>query len=820
MQGMIGTRPETVALPEPSEDRLSGSLFVRPFRTIGAGDVAIVGGKNAALGEMYRELGGLGVLVPNGFAVTADAYRHVLDRADAWPALHAALDDLDPHDVAGSRARAARAYETVRTAPLPADLAAQIVAAYRELEQQYCRDVAVAVRSSATAEDLPTASFAGQHVTFLNVRGSAMVLEAYAGCLASLFLERAIYYRIDNGFDHFKVALSVGIMKMVRSDEAASGVAFTIDTESGFRDVVFVTASYGLGENIVQGAVDPDEFYVHKPTYEAGYRAVLRRRIGTKARRLVYGAGSGLETTTRNEDTPLADRARASLSDDEVLALAGACLTIERHFSARAGTPVAMDVEWAKDGPDGRIFIVQARPETAVSQRPIGFETYRLTAKAPPLVSGRAVGSKIACGPTRVVRGDADLAAFRPGEVLVAETTTPDWEPVMKQAAAIVTDRGGRTCHAAIVARELGIPAVVGTGSATAMLADGGDVTVSCADGDDGHVYAGRLAFTVDRSDAVRLAPLPTKLMLTVGDPAAAFTHALLPNDGVGLARMEFVVANEIGVHPMALVHPEKITDPAVAAAIAARTAGYARPADYFVRKLAEGVGTIGAAFYPKPVVVRMSDFKSNEYAALLGGAPFEPVEDNPMIGLRGAARYTHPIYAEAFALECEAMIRVRNTMGLRNVILMIPFCRRVEEAQRVVARMGELGLRRGENGLQLYVMCEIPNNVVQIDAFSQHFDGFSIGSNDLTQLVLGVDRDSELVAFDFDERDPGVMEMLRLAVVGAKRNGRYVGICGQAPSDYPEVARFLIDLKIDSISLNPDSIVRTAAALAATYAT
>lgn len=790
--------------------------YLRWFADISNSDVATVGGKNAALGEMYRAVTPLGVRIPNGFAVTADAYRDILTRAHAWSALHEELDGIDPANVGDVARRAARAYEIVAAAPLPADVEAEIRDAYRALAHEYGSDLRVAIRSSATAEDLPTASFAGQHASFLNVAGEAMVLEAYRKCLASLFLERAVHYRIDQGFDHFKVALSVGIMKMVRSDLAASGVAFTLDTESGFRDVVFITGSYGLGENIVQGTVDPDEFYVHKPTYEAGFRAVLRRSIGAKEKKLVFGDAAQLDRTTKNVETTREERARACIADDDVLEIAGACIAIERHMSARAGHAMPMDVEWAKDGVDGRLYIVQARPETVASQRSTRtIEEYVLPAHAQAIVTGRAVGSKIASGAVRNVGSAADLAVFRPGDVLVAQTTAPDWEPVMKTASAIVTDRGGRTCHAAIVARELGIPAVVGTSLATKVLRDGTAVTVSCAQGDTGHVYAGVLPFEVRHVDVQALPKLPVEIMLTLGDPERAFANAMLPNDGVGLVRIEFIVSDEIGIHPMALAHPERL-DEQTRSEIARRTSGFASAAEYFVQKLSEGVATIAAAFYPKPVVVRMSDFKSNEYARLLGGAVFEVHEENPMIGFRGASRYAHPAYADGFALECAAMRRVRDQMGLANVILMVPFCRRVDEGERVVKRMDELGLRRGVNGLQIYVMCEIPNNVIQIDAFSRIFDGFSIGSNDLTQLVLGVDRDSEIVAFDFDERDEGMREMLRQTIVGAKRNGRYVGICGQAPSDYPELAEFLMNLGIDSISLNPDSVVKTIVALGA----
>ena len=792
-------------------DRLAESAFIRPFRAISNADVALVGGKNASLGEMYRALTPLGVQIPNGFAVTAEAYRHVLTLGGVWEKLHAALDGLDPKKVADLEVRAKRAHDAVLAAPLPDDLIAQIVAAYHALQEQYGEDLSVAVRSSATAEDLPTASFAGQHASFLNVRGEAMLLQAYRACIASLFLERAVHYRIDQGFDHFKVALSVGIMKMVRSDRASSGVAFTLDTESGFRDVVFITGSYGLGENVVQGTVDPDEYFVFKPTFGQGFHTVLRRRLGSKERSLVLSGGDTLETTTQNVATPEAARRRFCLEDCEVTRLAQQCIAVERHYSELAGHPAPMDIEWAKDGTDGEIYLVQARPETVASRRELRvIDEYIVKAEEKPLVSGRAVGSAIAFGPVRVVASETDLDAFRPGEVLVAQTTTPDWEPVMKIASAIVTDRGGRTCHAAIVARELGIPAVVGSGSATQVLRNGEEVTVSCAQGEEGRVYRGRVPFEVRHVDVGALPRPATKLMLMLGDPDSAFARSMLPNDGVGLARIEFIVSDEVRIHPMALVHPERVIDAEAVKTIAGLTSTYSSPQEYFVRNLAEGVGTIAAAFYPKPVIVRMSDFKSNEYAQLIGGAAFEPVESNPMLGLRGASRYTHPAYAEAFALECAAMKRVRDEMGLRNVILMIPFCRRVDEAERVIARMAELGLRRGENGLQIYVMCEIPNNVIQIDAFSQHFDGFSIGSNDLTQLVLGVDRDSDLVAPEFDERDPGVMEMLRQTVAGAKRNGRAVGICGQAPSDYPEIAKFLVGLGIDSISLNPDSVLKT----------
>lgn len=786
----------------------TNSGYIRWFSELGVADVPLVGGKNASLGEMVRELAPCGVRVPDGFAVTAAGYRHVLDQADAWPRLHDALAGLDADDVGDLARRARRAREIVFGAALPPDLQAQISAAYARLRAEYGEQLTLAVRSSATAEDLPTASFAGQHETFLNISGEAQLLDAVRRCFASLFKDRAIRYRIDNGFDHFKVFQSVGVMKMVRSDLAASGVIFTLDTDSGFRDAVFITGAYGLGENVVQGTVDPDEFYVFKPTFRQGHRAVLRRKLGGKEIRMVYSAAAGRETT-RNMPTPREDQARFCLGDDDVLALADAALKIEDHYSRKAGRPTPMDIEWAKDGVDGKLYIVQARPETVASQRPLGqLDDYRLDARTEVRATGRAVGDRIAAGKVRVVSDVSHLDEFRPGEVLVADTTMPDWGTVMKGAAAVVTNRGGRTCHAAIVARELGIPAVVGCDDATRRLQTGDEVTVSCAEGAVGRVYAGRLPFTRQRIDLSSLARPRTHLMVNLGNPETAFQTALLPTDGVGLARMEFIVADHIKAHPMALIHPERIDDAGVRDAIAGLTRGFDRPADYFVRELAEGVGMIAAAFYPKPVIVRMSDFKTNEYAGLLGGRWFEPKEENPMIGFRGASRYTHPAYAEGFALECAAMKRVRDDMGLTNVRLMIPFCRRVQEAERVLQAMAERGLARGANGLEVYVMCEIPNNVIQIDAFARLFDGFSIGSNDLTQLVLGVDRDSEIVAFDFDERDDGVKTMIRQTVEGAHRNARHVGICGQAPSDYPEMVEYLVELGIDALSVTPDTLL------------
>jgi pyruvate,water dikinase len=792
---------------------MGGQSHIRWFRDIRLGDVAVVGGKTASLGQLYSVLAPLGVRVPNGFALTAQAYREALTAAGAWDRLRALLDGLDKRQVEVLARRAAEARQVVFEATGGADLRGQIAEAYRQLEAEHGAGVAVAVRSSATAEDLPTASFAGQHDSFLNVRGADAVFEACRRCLASIFTERAISYRIDNGFDHFKVALSVAVMKMVRADAASSGVAFTLDTESGFRDVVFITAVYGLGENIVQGAVDPDEFYVHKPTFRLGHRAVLSRSLGRKQMRMIYDDGKG---GTRNIAAAEDDRQRFCISDAEVLELAANAIAVEDHYSAEAGHPSPMDIEWAKDADDGRIYIIQARPETVASRRaPTALESYALKGCGPVLATGRAVGEKIAAGPARVVDGPHQLADFRAGEVLVSQSTSPDWEPVMKIAAAIVTERGGRTCHAAIVARELGVPAVVGAAGAKDALRTGAVVTVSCAEGDIGRVYAGRLPFEVTRIDTSTLKRPRTHIMLNLGNPELAFRTAMLPSEGVGLARMEFIISEHIGIHPMALVRPEKVTSPGASASIAERVRNYPRPADYFIEKLSEGVGVIAAAFFPKPVIVRLSDFKTNEYARLIGGEGFEPKEENPMLGFRGAARYAHPAYAAGFALECAALLRVRRDMGLTNLRIMIPFCRRVEEARRVLEAMAGHGLKRGEDGLEVYVMCEIPNNVIQIDAFAELFDGFSIGSNDLTQLTLGVDRDSEIVAFDFDERDPGMLEMLKLAVEGAKRNGRHVGICGEAPANYPEIARYLAGLGIDSISVNPSSLLRTMAVVA-----
>ncbi|MGJ4953360.1 phosphoenolpyruvate synthase [Bradyrhizobium sp. HKCCYLS20291] len=790
---------------------MTASGYIRWFKDLRIEDVPDVGGKTASLGELYSALQPRGVRVPNGFALTAASYRDALRADGADDELRKLLAGLDKRRIADLARRAAKARAIVFEATDRDDLRREVAVAYRQLEQEYGRRVAVAVRSSATAEDLPNASFAGQHESFLNISGATELFEACRRCFASLYTDRAISYRIDNGFAHDKVALSVAVMKMVRSDLGASGVMFSLDTESGFRDVAFITGVYGLGETIVQGAVDPDEFYVHKPTFAAGFRSVLSRRLGAKSKRMVYAKAGARGATTRTEPTPPAERAKFCIDDSDVLELAQATITVEQHYSQKAGRPTPMDIEWAKDGRDGALYIIQARPETVASQRrPEQVETYVLKKTGKVLGTGRAVGEKIAAGKVRLIKSAKDLRAFKPGEVLVAPSTSPDWEPVMKTAAAIVTDHGGRTCHAAIIARELGVPAVVGTEDFSTRARTGASVTVCCAEGDAGHVYDGALPFEVQRLAIDKLEKPHTHIMVNLGNPELAFKTALLPNDGVGLARMEFIINQSIGIHPMALAAPDKVTSAKDRTTIKRLTARYKKPAEFFVERLSEGVGTIAAAFYPRPVIIRLSDFKTNEYASLIGGRDFEPREENPMLGFRGASRYAHPAYAAGFALECAALKRVRDVMGLSNLKIMIPFCRRVAEAEKVIAAMAGHGLVRGETGLEIYMMCEIPNNVILIDEFAKHFDGFSIGSNDLTQLTLGVDRDSDIVAFDFDERDPGLMSMLKLAVEGAQRNHRHVGICGEAPANYPEMARYLTGLGIDSISVNPASIVRT----------
>lgn len=782
--------------------------FIRFFSEITIKDVPLVGGKNASLGEMYQSLTPQGIQVPNGFAVTAEAYRATLDQSNVWPSLREILSNLNPENVEDLARRAACARDIIYRAALPQEIAKEIKEALEDLASEYGQDLTVAVRSSATAEDLPNASFAGQHDTYLNIHGAAAVLDSIQHCFASLFTDRAIRYRIDNGFDHLKVFNSVGVMKMVRSDLASSGVIFTIDTETGFKDVVFITGAYGLGENIVQGAVDPDEFYVFKPTLRNGKKAVLKRTLGAKKIKMTLSDSGRI--TTRNTPTTTEERATFCVNDNEIVFLAEQALLIEDHYSQSAGSHRPMDIEWAKDGLDGKIYIVQARPETVASQQNYNYiEEYKIINHGLLKAEGRAVGGKIVSGKARIIESASELSLFEPGEILIAQTTSPDWGTVMKSAKAIVTDRGGRTCHAAIVARELGIPAVVGTDIATQQIKTGEFVSVSCAEGEVGKIYEGKIDFEIEKTNIKNLSKPNTHIMMNIGNPDLAFRHSMLPNDGVGLARMEFIIAETIKAHPMALIHPNRL-DAQDLREIQKLTKNYPDPSNYFIEKLSQGVATIAAAFYPKPVIVRMSDFKTNEYASLIGGKIFEYKEENPMIGFRGASRYSHPSYKEAFALECLAMKRVRNDFGLINVKLMIPFCRRIDEAKQVLQTLETHGLKRGDKGLEIYVMCEIPNNVILIDGFSKYFDGFSIGSNDLTQLTLGVDRDSEIVAFDFDERDEGVKELIRMAVEGAKRNGRPIGICGQAPSDYPEIAEFLVRLGINSISLNPDTVLKT----------
>jgi pyruvate,water dikinase len=788
--------------------------FTLDFDQITLADVPLVGGKNASLGEMFRNLRPLGVGVLDGFAVTAEAYRHFLGLDGLGGRIAAILDGLDVEDVADLAARGSEIRRIILASPMPDELRALIIDAHERLCARLGRRPELAVRSSATAEDLPGASFAGQQETFLNVRGTEDLLARVLACIASLFTDRAISYRASHGFDHMDVALSVGVQPMVRSDSGSAGVIFTLDPESGFRDAVVISGAYGLGEMVVQGAVNPDEWTVFKPTLDTARQPIVGRRLGTKAVRLVYGAdGAG----TVKAETPQADRARFCIDDGDVVTLARWACTIERHYSALAGAPQPMDIEWAKDGITGELFILQARPETVHSAKPAGAltETYRLTGEhGAPLVTGQAVGERVGAGRARVVRSVADLASVQPGDVLVAEITDPDWEPVMRRVAAIVTDKGGRTAHAAIVSRELGLPCIVGTGNGTSTVVDGTDVTVSCAEGTEGHVYEGKVAFTVERSAMPAMPRTHTAMMLNVGDPSQAFKLAALPCNGVGLARLEFIVARNIGVHPMALVRYPNLADPEAVREIASRI-GPEEPREYFIRLLAEGIARIAAAFYPKPVIVRTSDFKTNEYARLVGGAEFEPEEENPMLGFRGASRYYDERYREGFALECAAFLRVRRDMGLTNVKAMIPFCRTPEEGRKVVRVMAENGLCQGDAGLEIYAMCELPSNVVAADAFLEVFDGYSIGSNDLTQLVLGIDRDSGTVAHLFDERDEAVLAMIASAITAAHRAGKPIGICGQAPSDHPEFAAWLVEHGITSISLNPDSIVKASAVVA-----
>ncbi len=767
--------------------------YIVPLDSLSMADVPRVGGKNASLGEMIANLSSAGVKVPGGFATTAQAFWEFLDHNDLRGRIDARLTPLDVADVTALAAAGAEIRAWVEAAALPAALETGLRAAYAALGD----NVSVAVRSSATAEDLPDASFAGQQETYLHVQGADDLLRFVRKVFASLYNDRAIAYRVHHGFAHADVALSAGVQRMVRSDIACSGVLFTLDTESGFRDVVFITAAWGLGETVVQGSVNPDEFYVHKPRLAEGFPAVVRRELGSKAIRMVWRDGK-----TVIEDTPPAQRRQFSLNDAEVLELARQAMAIEAHYQR------PMDVEWAKDGDTGELFIVQARPET-VKARAGGGERYVLEAPGEVRIAGRAIGQKIGAGAVRLIASPAEMNRVQPGDILVTDMTDPDWEPVMKRAAAIVTNRGGRTCHAAIVARELGIPAVVGTGEATTVLKDGETVTVSCAEGDTGFVYAGTLRFSVETLSSETLAAPPVKLMMNVGNPERAFEFAQIPNHGVGLARLEFIIARMIGVHPLALLDYAG-QSPEVRAEIDARTAGYADPVAFYVDKLAEGMATLAAAFWPQPVIVRLSDFKSNEYANLVGGERYEPKEENPMLGLRGAARYVSTLFRPAFELECRALKKVRETLGFSNVEVMIPFVRTVEECAAVVKLLETNGLTRGENGLRLIMMCEIPSNVLLADDFLQHVDGFSIGSNDLTQLTLGIDRDSGLVAESFDERNPAVKKLLAEAIAACNRHGKYIGICGQGPSDHPDLAEWLVEQGIGSISLNPDTVVAT----------
>lgn len=770
---------------------------------LGKNDVEIVGGKNASLGEMISHLAGAGVSVPGGFATTAQAYRDFLEQSGLNAKIQAELNKLNVDDIQALTETGKKIRQWIVDTPLTAELEAEIRTAFAELSQNNA-DIAVAVRSSATAEDLPDASFAGQQETFLNIRGIENVLIAVKEVFASLFNDRAIAYRVHQGYAHQHVALSAGIQRMVRSETSASGVMFTLDTESGFRDVVFITASYGLGEMVVQGAVNPDEFYLSKPLLEKNRLAVVRRNLGSKHQKMIYGESGETGQSTIIVDVEKTERQQFALNDHELTELAKQALIIEKHY----GT--AMDIEWAKDGDDGKLYIVQARPETVKSRQNVGtMERYLLKQKGKVLVEGRSIGQRIGSGKVRIVHSIKEMDKVQPGDVLVSDMTDPDWEPVMKRASAIITNRGGRTCHAAIIARELGVPAIVGSGNATEVLDEGIDVTVSCAEGDTGFVYEGALDFEIQRNSIHSMPPLPFKIMMNVGNPDRAFDFAQIPNQGIGLARLEFIINRMIGVHPKALLNVESLPRE-TRAAVLARTAGYASPIDFYVEKLVEGISTLAAAFADKPVIVRMSDFKSNEYANLIGGKLYEPEEENPMLGFRGASRYVSDNFRDCFELECRALKKVRDEMGLTNVKIMIPFVRTVGEAARVIELLAANGLRRGENGLEVIMMCELPTNALLAEKFLEHFDGFSIGSNDLTQLTLGLDRDSGIVSHLFDERDEAVKMLLSMAIQTCRKAGKYIGICGQGPSDHPDLARWLMEQGIDSVSLNPDSVLET----------
>ena len=782
---------------------MSKLKFVIPLDQLGMDDVPVVGGKNASLGEMIANLSSLGVKVPGGFATTADAFRLFLDEAGLTERINRKLNELDVEDVNALARAGGEIRQWIQDAPLPQGLEQAIRDAYAAMAVDGI-DATVAVRSSATAEDLPDASFAGQQETFLNVHGIAAVLKAVKLVFASLFNDRAISYRVHQGFDHAEVALSAGIQRMVRSDLASSGVMFTVDTESGFDKVVFITGSYGLGETVVQGAVNPDEFYVYKPAIEAGKRAILMKNLGSKAIKMVYAQEEHPEHAIQTVDVESADRARFCIDDADITELARMALIIEKHY----GRP--MDIEWAKDGLDQQLYIVQARPETVVSREGRVVERYVLKQRPQRyLVSGRAVGNRIGQGKAKVIEDLSQMDRIQEGDVLVTDMTDPDWEPIMKKASAIVTNRGGRTCHAAIIARELGIPALVGTGNATEAIPHGHEVTVSCAEGDTGYVYEGLIPFEHQVHELTRMPEIPVKIMMNVGNPERAFSFTRLPNRGIGLARLEFIINKMIGIHPQALLRFDEM-DLDLQHQIKARISAYSSPVDFYVDRLAEGIATLGAAFAPERVIVRMSDFKSNEYAHLLGGELFEPEEENPMLGFRGAARYISDEFRDCFALECRAIKRVREEMGLDNIEVMIPFVRTLEEAEKVLELLKQNGLERGQNGLKVIMMCELPSNVLLAEDFLEHFDGFSIGSNDLTQLTLGLDRDSGLVAQAFDERNPAVMKLIEQAIRACKQADKYVGICGQGPSDHPDLARWLLQQGIDSVSLNPDTVVST----------
>ena len=779
------------------------------FDQVGIKDIGLVGGKNASLGEMIQQLSSQGVSVPGGFATTAYAYNYFITSGGLEEKLRSLFANLNIEDVKNLQSIGKQARTLILNTPFPKDLEEAIAQNYLKLCEKYGHDLDVAVRSSATAEDLPDASFAGQQETFLNVQTVKGVIDYCHKCFASIFTDRAISYRQLKGFDHLNIALSVGVQKMVRSDLACAGVIFSIDTETGFKNAALITAAYGLGENVVQGAVNPDEYVVFKPTLKQGFRPILEKRLGTKELRMVCDLGGC--KITKQERVPKQEQQQYALNDYEILQLARWTCIIEDHYSQVRGIYTPMDIEWAKDGITGELFIVQARPETVQSQKSAHvIRSYHLEETSKVLVIGRSVGEAIGKGQARVILDPTKIELFQTGEVLITDKTDPDWEPIMKKASAIVTNKGGRTCHAAIIARELGIPAIVGCEDATDILTTGENVTVSCAEGEEGKVYEGILPYKVLEIPLENIPKTRTKIMMNVGNPEEAFRLAAIPNDGIGLARLEFIIANHIKVHPLALMYFDKLEDEAAKNKIAELTALYGEKTRYFVDKLSQGISRIAAAFYPNPVIVRMSDFKSNEYANLIGGKKFEPQEENPMLSWRGASRYYDERYREAFALECHALKRVRDEMGLVNVIPMIPFCRTPEEGEKVLEEMAKNGLRRGENGLEVYVMCELPSNVLLADEFSQVFDGFSIGSNDLTQLTLGLDRDSALVAHLFDERNNAVKRMVKMAITSAKNNKRKIGICGQAPSDYPEFARFLVELGIDSISLNPDSVLKT----------